>query len=102
MKENKLIDPKKAKKLIFSYGCYPALVYLKELEKKQDFKNCAILFKVLKHLKKKYEFNFELSTDIESLGKTLNQVLAKIDDKNKIINNMPAYIKEFKNKLWEI
>jgi hypothetical protein len=86
----------KVKKTIYSYGEYPALHILRELEDLQDFENCKIFKEALDSIVNVREWYLSTKTDDVSLNKTYNNILGVCNNPKLINNNMLYYIDKFK------
>jgi len=96
---NNRMNYKDVEKAVYSWGYYPALVYLLECERQERYKDCAVIKKVLDKIAEGREWYLSSKTDPTSMQETYDKIIGSRKDPSNLIHNMPHYIEEFKNQI---
>lgn len=96
-----IMDKRDIKKAIYTWGVYPALMFLKENQELENFEVCADVKNVLDEICSGREWYLSTSLEPENLKQTMSSILEGRNNKDLIRANMPYYIDEFRNFLNE-
>lgn len=88
----------KCKKAIYTWGIYPALSLLRSEQDNENFELCATLKTAIDEVMRGREVN--TNVDDKSLEETFESILAERTRPDLIRNNMPYYVREFKEFIY--
>lgn len=89
----------KCKRAIYTWGIYPALSLLRSEQDNENFELCATLKAAIDEVMRGREVN--TNVDDESLEETLESYIAERAKPDLIRNNMPFYVREFKEFIYQ-
>ncbi len=89
----------KIKQGIYSYGVYPALILLRELQDLEKYEDCAILKSAIDEILQGREYGLTTKVDDKSLKSNYKKIVNSMNNVWLMKNNMPYYIDEFKKKV---
>lgn len=94
-----MLTVEKVKNGIYQVGYYPALVFLKEQQDLENYKDCEIIKQALDEVGKGREWYLSSKVDDESLRLTYNKILKSRKNPDVLDENMANYIVKFKEMM---
>ena len=90
-----MLTVEKVKNGIYQVGYYPALVFLKQQQDLENYKECEVIKEALDQVGKGREWYLSSKVDENSLESTYEKIMRSRKDPTNLNNNMPYYIEKF-------